>query len=243
VSFVIAAAVLSACTLNINDPEPPADSAALNILFVGNSLTYSNDLPGMVEALIDSAGLGPVEVQSVAEPNYGLEEHWFAGAAAQVIDFGGWDFVVLQQGPSATEGRPFLLEYTIRFDSLIRAVGAVPALYMVWPSFVRSGDWDGVHDSYRTAADTVGGLFLPAGEAWRVAWEQDATLQLYDVDGFHPSALGTYAAALVMVERFTGRSPVGLARRFRTSSGVVVDLPEETAALVQEAAREASARF
>ena len=35
------------------------EQAKLNVLFVGNSLTSRNDLPGMLEALIESAGEGP----------------------------------------------------------------------------------------------------------------------------------------------------------------------------------------
>src|SRR5512139_3358719 len=96
---------LAACGLGSTGPEEePLDPAALNILFVGNSLTYTNDLPGVVAALIDSAGLGPVAVRSVAFPNFGLEDHWVQGGALQQLGRTGWDYVVMQQGPSATEG-------------------------------------------------------------------------------------------------------------------------------------------
>jgi len=221
----------------------PLDPAALNILFIGNSLTYTNDLPGMVEALISEAGAGPVEVRSVAYPNFGLEDHWLNGAASAAIAQGPWDYVVLQQGPSATEGRPSLFEYSARFAELIRAVGGEPALYMVWPSIARSGDWDGVLSSYSGAADAVNGTFLPAGEAWRVAWEASSSLSLYGSDGFHPSVLGTYLAALVIVERLSGLSPVGLARNFTTKAGLTVSLPVDQATLLQQAAAETNARF
>ena len=92
---------------------------------------------------------------------------------------GGWDFVIMQQGPSATEGRPSLLEYSKRFGEMIRESGAEPALYMVWPAEDRPFDWDGVRDSYAMAADSAMGLFMPAGEGWRVAWESDSTLPFY----------------------------------------------------------------
>ena len=216
---------------------------ALNILFVGNSLTYANDLPGMVAALVDSAGLGPVVVASVAFPDFGLQDHWAQGDARRQLERQGWDFVVMQQGPSATEGRPSLLEYAERFAVPIRAAQGVPALYMVWPASTRSFDWDGVRDSYQMAADRAGGIFLPAGEAWRAAWERDATLALYSADGFHPSPLGTYLAALVVVERLTGRSALGLAREIRTREGTRISVPAGAALLLQEAAHEVVARY
>ena len=41
-------------------------------------------------------------------------------------------------------------------------------------------------------------LVLPVGEAWRSAWRIDPNIALYGPDGFHPSLMGTYLAALVV---------------------------------------------
>jgi hypothetical protein len=71
--------MLTACSFGPNAVEAPSDPAALNVLFIGNSLTTSNDLPGIVHALIDSAGAGPAEVATVAFNNYGLQDHWVSG--------------------------------------------------------------------------------------------------------------------------------------------------------------------
>jgi hypothetical protein len=224
-------------------PGGADENAKFNVLFIGNSLTYANDLPEMVRVLIESVQQGPAHVEVAAYANFGLEDHWVSGAARDAINGGGWDVVVLQQGPSATEGRPSLLEYSRRFDEEISAVGARTALYMVWPSQARLFDFDGVSESYALAAEQVGGLLYPAGEAWRLAWQSDSTLQLYGSDGFHPSAAGTYLAALVMFQQLTRLSPVGLTGDVVTSSGVVLQLSAETAAILQEAALEANALF
>ena len=48
----------------------------------------------------------------------------------------------------------------------------------------------GVSQSYTAAAKAVGGLLLPAGDAWRAAWAIDPTLALYGPDGLHPSTIG-----------------------------------------------------
>lgn len=237
----LAIIALTAC--GGDSPQGPLDPDATNILFVGNSLTYTNDLPGMVAALLDSAGLGPATVASVAYPNYGLEDHWAQGRVQQQLAREGWDLVVMQQGPSATEGRPSLLEYAQRFAAPIRDAGAEPALYMVWPASSRSFDWDGVRDSYQMAAEQSGGLFLPAGEAWREAWQRDPSLALYGADGFHPSPLGSYLAALVIAERVTGRSAVGMAREIVTRQGVRITVPAALAQLLQESAHAVSLRY
>jgi len=212
------------------------------VLFVGNSLTYANDLPDLLRSLLERADIGPVVVESVAFPNFGLEDHWGEGSALERIRAGGWDVVVMQQGPSATEGRPSLLEFTARFANEIRAAGGEPALYMVWPSVSRFFDFDGVSDSYTTAAHQVSGMLFPAGEAWRKAWGLAPNLALYDVDGFHPSLLGSYLAALVMFEQLTGRSAVGLAPEIPSGHGTV-PLDASVATVLQEAAHAANQDF
>ena len=176
------------------------------VLFIGNSLTYANDLPAMVCAMARSAGRH-VTCESVAKPDYGLEEHWNDREARRTIAR-GWDVVVLQQGPSALpESRRLLVDYTRRFDAEIKKAGARTALYMVWPSRARRGDFPGVSQSYAAAAKDVNGLLLPAGEAWRAAWATDPELQLYGPDGFHPSPIGTYLAALVIYEQIFNSAP------------------------------------
>jgi hypothetical protein len=183
-----------------------AQPASTRILFIGNSLTYVNDLPAMVCTLARSTGR-QATCETVAKPDYGLEEHWNDRDARAAIAR-GWDVVVLQQGPSALpESRRLLIAYAKRFDAEIKKAGARTALYMVWPSRARRGDFQGVSESYAAAAKDVSGLLIPAGDAWRAAWAADATLPLYGADGFHPSPTGTYLAALVAYEQIFGAPP------------------------------------
>jgi len=245
--FVLATLPAILSCLGLGDPtrpiQEPDQNAKYNILFVGNSLTYTNDLPGMLEALADSATEGSVHAGVYAFANFGLEDHWVEGSAREAIGLGGWDVVVLQQGPSATEGRPSLLEYSQRFDEEVSGTGGRTALYMVWPSEARSFDFDGVSESYTMAAQQIGGLLYPVGEAWRLAWQRDPSIELYGPDGFHPSQAGTYVAALVMLQQLTGHSPIGLPATFALRSGPTVSIPGETAAILQEAAAEANELF
>jgi hypothetical protein len=199
--------------------QPPAPT---RILFIGNSLTYANDLPGIVCTLARAAGRRVV-CDSVAKPDYGLEEHWQDKDARQAIAR-GWDVVVLQQGPSALpESRRLLVDYAKRFDAEIRKAGARTALYMVWPSQARRGDFNGVSQSYSAAAKAVNGVLMPAGDAWRAAWAIDAKLQLYGPDGFHPSLVGSHLAALVIYAQLFGEpAPIdGLPGRTGDAAGVL----------------------
>ncbi len=81
---------------------------------------------------------------------------------------------------------------------------------MVWPSKARDRDFDAVSESYALAAQDVVGTLLPAGDAWREAWRRDPSLALYADDGFHPSGLGSYLAALTIWRGLAAQSAIGL---------------------------------
>ena len=185
----------------------PPDKMSLSPL-TPSSHSQGNDVPGMVRDLAAAAGLGwQVEAQLLS--GAGLEDHWQRGTAQSRIRNGGWDAVVLQQGPSSLpESRANLRQWTGTFDEVVRQSGARSALYMVWPDLARFAWFDRVRDSYALAARDVEGWFLPAGESWRAAWEDEPGLQLYGGDGFHPTAAGSWVAALTI---FGGLSERALA--------------------------------
>jgi hypothetical protein len=236
-----AALVALACSSGGLTPETPSLAPPHRILFVGNSLTYTNDLPGMVAALAAAGGV-PAAVESVTIPGASLTDLWDDGAALAAIDRGGHDVVVLQQGPSSLpESRAALVADARRYDARIRAAGGRPAFYMVWPAADRAAYFDDVAASYRTAAETVHGLLVPVGTAWRAAWRRDPSLPLYGPDRFHPSVEGTYLAALTMYAVLFDRSPRGLPARLERAGGAVVEVPPAHAPVLQAAAEEAAA--
>jgi len=241
----LAAAYLSILALGCGSaPSPVAGGApggGARVLFIGNSLTEWNGLPTMVRTLARQAG-EPLSVDAVTFGGFSLEDHWNEGSARRAIARGGWRYVVLQQGPSSLpESRENLLLWAGRFNQEIRRAGARPALYSVWPDITRTSFFDDVSESYRQAAASTDGLLLPAGEAWRAAWRREPGLGLYASDDFHPSARGTYLAALVICAQVLGRSPVGLATALRQQDGTMpafIPTAAETT-LMQDAAAEA----
>jgi len=218
-----------------------AAPAPERVLFVGNSLTAGNDLPLLVEAL-SVAGGRPLAVESVTYGGVSLEDHW--GRKTQDRIAGSrWKYVVLQQGPSSLEeGRAGLREWTRRFDKVIRNAGGTTALFMVWPESRRHAVFPMVAESYRLAAQDVGGALLPAGEAWLAAWRHRPSLALYGPDAFHPSPAGSYLAALTIYAGLTGGSPLGLPARIRLRNGATIVIDADELAVLQAAAAEAVGR-
>ena len=174
----------------------PADPKPTRILFIGNGLTASTDIPARLEKLANAMGRRAA-VESVTADDRSLEDHWRDGRAAAAIRK-GWDVVVLQQGSSIdAQSRAQLVEYSRRFAEPIRAAGAKPALFMVWPPAERVRDFGEVIKAYRAAAAAAEANLLPVGEAWLRAISADRRLRLYS-GSINPSTLGSDLAVLTI---------------------------------------------
>lgn len=221
----------------------PTNDGKIRVLFIGNSLTYANNLPEIIANLARSRKQ-KFSYKMIAYPNFSLEDHWNKGEVQKALAKEKWDFVVMQQGPSASqEGKEVLLEYAKKFAPEIAKAGAKPALYMVWSSAERIRDFGGVQANYLLAATEVNGLFFPAGEAWLETWKRDPKIELYSADRFHPSLLGSYLAALVIYQQLYKESPLGLTRKIRFSVEEGFEIPEKQAQILQEAAAETNKKY
>jgi len=233
---ILVALPLAAQRRRAVDPQP-----VQRLLFIGNSLTASNDLPSMVCRLA-AATRRPAVCSSVAIGGFSLQDHFNDGQALRPLRNEKWSIVVLQQGPSALESsRVNLRQWTATFAELIRAAGGRPALYAVWPERARIDDFDRVSESYRLAASDVDGLFFPVGDAWLAAWRRDSRLALYGSDDFHPTPAGTYLAALVIYRVIWGELPPLLTNPnfASTFAGVDLGLTDSRLDILARAAEEA----
>ncbi|MFN0097844.1 MAG: hypothetical protein ACKVS7_04150 [Gemmatimonadaceae bacterium] len=195
-----------ACT----SPTRPLPLGGRRVLFIGNSLTYTHNLPRTIADLATTVDETPLVYRTVAYPDYALEDHWFADIASD-IRADDWQLVVMQQGPSSLlANQEHLRIWSQRLDMVVKEVGARSALYQVWPSVIYLANFDAVRTSYRNAALNVGGMFIPAGEAWQTVWAADSGFAFYSSDGLHASRLGTYMNALVHFEMIYDRPATDL---------------------------------
>ena len=218
IAAVAVAAISGSACAQATGPSP----TAFRVLFVGNSLTYGNDLPSMVAALAREQELA-WDVRSVTRGNASLRDHLAQGIVQQRLTDERWDVVVLQQGPSALpESRVDLRAAVAELQPLIARAGARTGLYMVWPGLDRMGAFDDVRESYALAAQDVGGVLIAAGEALREAGRRDPTIELYAHDQFHPTPEGSYAAAITIFATLAGRDPLGLPAVLTRADGTVL---------------------
>lgn len=169
--------------------------AAKHILFVGNSLTYTNDLPGIVARIGRDSGI-EIKTVTIAYPNYALEDHWNDGKLQAHIASGKYDYVVVQQGPSSQpDGRAMLFEYGARIKSLCDRHNVKLVFFMVWPALANFKMFDGVITNYRDAAVATNSLLCPVGQVWKDHFQATNDFTYYGPDGFHPSLKGSENAA------------------------------------------------
>jgi len=196
----------------------------LNVLFIGNSYTYVNDLPGMFTQLAPA-----ITTDEVVQGGATLRVHWENGIAQARIKQGGWTHVVLQgqsQEPlPELGGTPDFLTYAQMFGDLIIDAGALPVFFDTWaraagdPSSYPPPDapWTGTFlnpdqmqdeltESYAAAAKAESRSVLAcAGEAFRRSLAQDAGIGLQQSDFSHPTVAGTYLAAGTLYVALTGK--------------------------------------
>ena len=113
---------LTAVLLGCVSSAGAEDAAPLRVLFVGNSLTATNDLPGRVAGLAAATGRR-LEYEEITFGGFSLEDHWNQGDARTALATGRWNVVIMQQGPSALpESQVDLRLWTGRFADEARAV-------------------------------------------------------------------------------------------------------------------------
>jgi len=202
---------------------------AANVLFVGNSYTEVNDLPGMVTQIARSMG-DELACQSNTPGGCTFSQHC-SNHSMELIRQGGWHFVVLQeqsQYPSFPQQQveSEVFPYAQRLvDSVYRhSPCAEPVFYMTWgrkngdqgnaPYFPVLGTYEGMDsmlcERYTYMAEAYDASLCPVGRVWRYLRTRRPTIELYQSDGSHPSVAGTYAAACAFYTLFFHRNPTGI---------------------------------
>ena len=224
-------------------PPKPTPAGTARVLFVGNSLTFVNDLPGVFAELARSGGHG-VEVDMSAQGGWTCADHAASAVTLDKIEQQDWDFVILQEQSSlpalADQRQEQMVPAIHLLDEKIRAGGATTVLFMTW------GRRDGqpgagfqdfaemqahLQEGYMNVAKELDLWVAPVGIAWQQGLAQEPRISLWQGDGLHPTQEGTYLSACVFYAVLFRQSPEGLSYRG--------GLPEERARFLQAIAAEA----
>jgi hypothetical protein len=218
-SFILLLAVLICTPVVYAAPG----SASPRVLFIGNSYTGVNNLPQIFRNIAASAGRAPAEVKAATPGGLTLYQHLNSPETLQLIDEGGWDFVIIQAQSQEAAASEQLQD--IRYYFLKGAAGlyervktnsprARVVLYQTW---ARHADYWNDPKADRSIGNTPGEmqarirkwnqnaaaqksdfLIAPVGDAWELNYQNPQAVRLHQADNTHPAFNGSYLAALVI---------------------------------------------
>lgn len=227
-------------------------SDSTQILFVGNSFTFFNDMPRMLSKLAAKTKTGMKLAPSrVLKGGETLKSHCDNEFLKKILADGGFDYVVIQDASytpsySTRDVLENVYPYAHKIDSLAKAGSpAVKTIYyMTW------GHQDGIihhqtdyplDDTYQLMQDRLktsylemayenGGICAPVGMAWERVLNERPDIVLYRAkDRYHPAKAGSYLAACTILSTILG-GPF--------QSSYYAGLPKEEALYLQKVAGE-----
>lgn len=216
----------------VNAPEtnPNGDLAlarstkpGIRVLFIGNSFTSYNNLPGFVSSMAKKdKGALPIYAVGYDPGGQTLQQHAADQKLADLINSTHWNYVVLQEQsqrvafPSG-QRRQLVDPFVSDLNFKIQAANSHPLLYMTW------GQVDGdranfpddtfkdmngrLRDGYNEIGAALKIPVAPVGTAWEDAHNRDASLELWAADGKHPAIEGSFLAATVFYWMIEHRDP------------------------------------
>lgn len=224
------------------------NAQTIRVLFIGNSLTFANDMPLMFKQLAQSAGK-QVFTEDATSGGATLQNHLNSTSTISKIQQGNWDYVVLQeqsQLPSWENDRDSMFyPYAKSLDSIIKAYNPCGKTVFFLTYAHRNGDlgilqnggsdtyWDmqqRIRDGYMEIADSLNAMVCPVGWAFRQSRILYPNLELYQPDHNHPTDTGTYIGACAFYSTIFQDSSIGIP--FSANIG------STTAALLQQLSSE-----
>ena len=199
-----------------------SDREGLRVLFVGNSFTYENSMPTLVQRLAaNDQGAQPIIV-SVTRGAWTLQRFSRDDRLAALLKDVRWDIVILQEQSqllsfSPESRRRETFPYIRALDTKIESAGGRTLVFTTWA--YENGDQRNVpgdtfaamqgrlEQGYADLAATLSTPVAPVGRAWAEALRREPGVELWDGDGMHPSRLGSYLTACVFYAILTGGDP------------------------------------
>jgi PKD repeat protein len=204
ISLGIISIIILSCSLYAQTQE--------NILFIGNSLTYYNDMPTLFQNIANSKGKN-VHCTFYSPGGTGFINHVNDSNVYNLFSSQSWDAVILQPGTGESAGRSSSTDSTIaRGQRLIDSIRryspcAKIILYEISTGIAPNDTSNNNYNNYFTIQSLIkdsitrisNGLqipFAPAGECFKSYYTLNQNLRLHSSYGdVHPNLYGSYLVA------------------------------------------------
>ena len=221
--------ILTSILVGILCISPAFSQQTKEVLFVGNSYTYGNNLPDLVKQI--ALSFGDTLIHDSSTPGGAtFNVHSTSAQTLSKINQQQWDYVVLQaqsQEPSfppsqvANDTYPYA---AILVDSIESHFSCTePLFFMTWgrkygdqqncqfypPICTYSGMQQRLKESYLEMTIDNNASCSPVGMAWKASIAMDSTLNLYISDNSHPSIYGSYLSACTFYSTIFKKNCIG----------------------------------
>ncbi len=203
-------------------------SKKLKILFIGNSYTYTHEMPCIFEKIAKLKGKD-VYVDSNTKGGCSLKEHCERDDMYEALRSEKWDLVVIQgySREFIVSDKKIDIDSKPYIDKIIKAAKASNekvkfAFYMTWAykngyhenesSNTSKKMIDRIAHGYEYLSKGYNIPVVPVGLVWQ-QMEDKNELNLYQRDRAHPSIYGSYAAACTFYASIFNESPEGVRTR------------------------------
>ena len=219
--------------MTLENIRKKADGGEVKILFIGDSLTYYNDVPRLF-ANMAAAAKKSVFVNSLVKGGTTVKMWWetpeLRARVDEKINANAWDIVIFQPQRNETVMPEYFpdapteeMNAAVELVMLIRSIGAMPLQYSsfgVEKGSVVRGEYvkkmtkrehtDLVTEYNASVAERVGCDVVCVGRSFNRADELYPEIDLYAVDRVHASLAGSFLAAASFCAVIFGESPEAL---------------------------------
>lgn len=171
----------------------------MKVLFIGNSHTYFNDMPGLFKKECAARGVD-AHVTMLTKGGMGLDYHAREEQTRFNILYGGYDFVVLQHTAHPMGEPEAMKQGAETLAAWCREAGSRVVLYQTWAMKGDEGYQAHMSGVYFELGKSLNAAVAPVGDVWQKTRIEQPDLNLYYTDGQHASPDGSALAARVICE-------------------------------------------
>jgi hypothetical protein len=180
-----------------------------HVLFIGNSLTYYNDLPHIVQAMYATERPSyAIEIEMLARGGAKVADHLREGRMAALLKGRHYDIVVLQDlggFPACGKGFPGCTDAVASVceaTHLVRNAGSRPILFGTWQAIPQANS--ALSLATREEAQRCGLELADVGAAMQHFTRIEPAVSPWLKDG-HPELVGSWIAGAVLTRAIVGR--------------------------------------
>lgn len=221
VSLIVLILISAGCASKLSKPTEP-----YRVLFIGDSTTHRNDIPGKFERLAELGG-HQVVVESSTKDFTSLATHTRLPQTVELLENQVWDIVILQENEAILLESGSLQQYSIpiiqKYMDTVDEMDGVILLYasigfrdglVEFEEFQHMDDYyssqDAIDQAYVEISSELDLPVAPVGAVWRKVYDTEPDFDLWQADGLHVSPEGAYLAACVFYAAIFNKSPVDL---------------------------------